>query len=396
MRVLFVPRDDGSTIFGGDIVQMNKTAEGLRDLGVIVDVGPAAKAFDERYDVVHLWTSLHFPAPLSAQTRTLAPLRKKTKVALSTIWAPHHLVRWMDAARRWLFARRPNAAELSIDEDFADDLNAIAARTLEFTIEGGEKLAPFAPHPYMGQCREVLRSVDIILPNSWMELQAIFTYLGDFCDHAIVPNAVDPRDFSGADPAFLPPELRTIPYALMSARFDTRKQQDFAMLAVKDLEIPVVFAGAFTDGEIYERVRALSRGRTAAVHATGLLPHDQLKHLYAGARVHLLPSLFESPGLASLEAALLGCSIVVGNLAFESEYFQEGAYYCDPCSIFSIREAVTRAWIDYDDELKRRDRLAERILTEYTWEAAARATLNAYERNAINMTPARASATPHF
>jgi len=73
------------------------------------------------------------------------------------------------------------------------------------------------------------------------------------------------------------------------------------------------------------------------------MAHEQLRNVYAAARMHVLPSIFESPGLSSLEAAIAGCSIVAGNLAFESEYFQDGAYYCDPCDAFSIARAAEGA-----------------------------------------------------
>ncbi len=228
-----------------------------------------------------------------------------------------------------------------------------------------------------------------------MELQAIFTYLGDFAAHGIVPNAVDARDFEVVSEPDLPAELRAGDYALMSARFDTRKQQDFLMLAVKDLDIPMVFVGDATDQEIFTRMRALATNRRAAVFYYPFVPHSRLRHLYAAARVHVLPSIFESPGLSSMEAALLDCAIVAGNLAFESEYFQDGAYYCDPCDAFSIRNAVRAAWDGYDDDALRRLTLAQRIRTQYTWRHAAEATLRAYRRSAINATPASAKATPN-
>ena len=70
---------------------MEKTAEALRALGVLVDYGPPEAAVKERYDFVHLWTSLHFPAQLSNHLDRLEPARASTRVALSTIWAPHHV-----------------------------------------------------------------------------------------------------------------------------------------------------------------------------------------------------------------------------------------------------------------------------------------------------------------
>ncbi len=392
VRVLFVPRDDADRIFGGDVVQMRKTAEALRDLGVLVDIGPPEDARGD-YDVVHLWTSLHFPETLLGHLDRLRAARSNVPVALSTIWAPHHLVRWMDAARRWLFSRHQDGARLSL-ETAKSDLEAIASRALDFTMDDGARLTAFAPHPFTGLCRQVLQRVDLILPNSWMELQAIFTFLGDFATYGVVPNAVDARDFEMSGDPDLPRELRAGHYAMMSARFDTRKQQDFLMLAIKDLDIPIVFAGDATDQEIFNRMRALATNRKAPVFYYPFLPHSRLRHLYAAARVHVLPSIFESPGLSSMEAALLDCAIVTGNLAFEGEYFQDGAYYCDPCDAFSIRNAVRDAWESYDDEAARRNVLANRIRTDYTWRHAADATIRAYRRNAMRTTPASANPTP--
>jgi glycosyltransferase involved in cell wall biosynthesis len=378
VRVLFVPREDAPRIFGGDVVQMRKTADALRALEIEVDVGTVQLASEHPYDIVHLWTSLHTPGVLTAQLNALEPVRACSRVALSTIWAPHHLVRWMDAARRWLFTIHQDGASISL-RTAERELRQIAARTLDFTLDGG-RMTAFAPHPFTHECRSVLARVDLILPNSWMELQAIFAYLGDFAEYSVVPNAVDAIDFEGADPDEVPQELRGAPFALMCARFDTRKQQDFAMLAVKELGFPIVFVGERTDAEIFARMQAIAKGARAPVYHYPFASHERLRHLYAGGRVHLLPSIFESPGLSSLEAALLDCSVVTGNLAFESEYFRDAAYYCDPCDAFSIARAVEKAWNGHDADRARRERLRERIVSDFTWSAAARATLNGYYR----------------
>lgn len=394
MRVLFVPRDDAGTIFGGDVVQMQATAEQLRQLGAEVEIGPASRALEQRYDVVHLWTSLHFPRAISAQLDVVEPVRGNTLIAHSTIWAPHHLVRWMDAARRWLFTVHPDGSRISL-QTARKELAQIANRELDFTLHD-QQLTAFAPHPFTYDCRAALRRIDLILPNSWMELQAIFTYLGDFAEHAIVPNAVDTTLFENADPSQIPDEIKGAPFALMSARFDTRKQQDFAMLAIKELDIPIAFVGERTDLEIFQRTMALAKTHRAPVYYFPFMPHERLRHLYAAARVHLLPSIFESPGLSSLEAAVADCNVVVGNLAFESEYFQDGAYYCDPCDAFSIERAVRKAWSNYDSDAGMRKTLRDRIKSEYTWKRAAEATLNAYGRYAMSATPASAKPTPNF
>jgi hypothetical protein len=45
----------------------------------------------------------------------------------------------------------------------------------------------------------------------------------------------------------------------------------------------------------------------------------------------------------------------------------------------SIRDAVEGAWERYERDAELRKRLRSRILTEFTWQAAAAATFRAYE-----------------
>ncbi len=378
MRVLFVPREDGRRVFGGDVVQMEATARELRAEGVAVEIAPAERALETDFDIVHLWTSLHLPDVLARHLDVLDPVRERVRVALSPIWAPHHTLRWMHAARRWLFESRPDRGELDI-ANARDILERIARRSVDLTVDG-VTLTAWTAHPSTAACRGVLARIDTILPNSWMELAAIFTYLGDFCDHAVVPNAVDAAIFASGDASAVPEELRSAPFALMSARFDARKQQDFVLLALKHTEYPLVFVGDATDPEIFARFRDLGAKRKASVYYYPAIPQQQLRHLYAAARVHLLPSLFESPGLSSLEALLADTAIVVGNLGFESEYFGEAAYYCDPCDAWSILRATQRAWNRYELDATLRSSARTRIVEEFTWARAADATRRAYER----------------
>ena len=378
MRVLFVPREDGDRVFGGDVVQMEATARELRALDIEVEIGPAGRACETPFDLVHLWTSLHLPDRIERQLDLLAPVRSNVRVVLSPIWAPHHTLRWMHAARRWLFESTADRGSLDI-ANARDTLEKIARRSVDITVDGAT-LTAWTAHPSTAACRGVLARIDSILPNSWMELAAIFTYLGDFCEHAVVPNAVDAALFTGGIPTALPTELQNTPFALMAARFDAPKQQDFVLLALKNTDYPLVFVGDATDPEIFARFRELGARRKAPVYYFPAIPQEQLRHLYAAARVHLLPSLFESPGLSSLEALLAETAIVVGNLGYESEYFGDAAYYCDPCDAWSILRATQRAWNRFERDAELRARGRRRILDEFTWAAAAKATLHAYER----------------
>ncbi len=56
-----------------------------------------------------------------------------------------------------------------------------------------------------------------------------------------------------------------------------------------------------------------------------------------------MPSWFETTGLSSLEAAAMGCNIVITRKGDAYEYFGDYAYYCDPESPDSIFKAIEKA-----------------------------------------------------
>jgi glycosyltransferase involved in cell wall biosynthesis len=88
-----------------------------------------------------------------------------------------------------------------------------------------------------------------------------------------------------------------------------------------------------------------------------------------------LASWFETTGLASLEAAASGCSVVSTNRGYVREYFLDLVQYCDPAAKRSIREAVIRSL----EEAPSRE-LRTRVLACFTWNRVAQATLDAYRR----------------
>ena len=57
----------------------------------------------------------------------------------------------------------------------------------------------------------------------------------------------------------------------------------------------------------------------------------------------MLPSYRETPGLASMEAAAVGCAVIVTEEGSAREYFGDLAGYADPRSSASIARAVLDA-----------------------------------------------------
>jgi glycosyltransferase involved in cell wall biosynthesis len=104
------------------------------------------------------------------------------------------------------------------------------------------------------------------------------------------------------------------------------------------------------------------------------IPQSELIAYYQRAKVHVLPSWFETTGLSSLEAAAMGCNIVITDKGDPREYFGGDAFYCHPGDPASIRAAVEKA-----SSAPVNQNLVERILKNYTWKQAAIETYEAYQ-----------------
>jgi glycosyltransferase involved in cell wall biosynthesis len=357
MRVLFQNRSDAFTKSGGDTTQMRKTAEGLQQLGVEVDVRLEPVTDYSSYDLVHLFNIQTFVDTRQQLERAKAAGKQ---VALSTIWwrfteyeihrirRPqwNRLQRVMGTAltsllfERWMRARRPNHDEQSW----------------------------------------LLRNADLLLPNSAAErdiLIADFKLATASTRFHVIPYGVDATLFqhSNAESFIASHGLRE--FVVCAARIENRKNQLHLIRAMKEIDAPLVLVGQPNPNQedYVSLVRAaaseLGPGR---VHFVEHLRPEALASAYAAAKVHALVSWLESPGLASMEAAVAGCNIVTTDRAPVDEYFGDLAWRCDPSSIRSIRDAIRAALA-----APRRTALRDKIISEFTWERAARETLKGYE-----------------
>jgi glycosyltransferase involved in cell wall biosynthesis len=100
---------------------------------------------------------------------------------------------------------------------------------------------------------------------------------------------------------------------------------------------------------------------------------DLLASAYAAAKVHALPSWFETPGLSSLEAGAYGTRILSTNQGTADEYFLDMAAYVQPLADDSLCSGLKKAWAMSPLPL------AEHIREHYPWSKVAAMTLAAYQ-----------------
>ncbi len=117
--------------------------------------------------------------------------------------------------------------------------------------------------------------------------------------------------------------------------------------------------------------------QTAAsnIHFISELPQLELVDYYKKAKVHILPSWFETTGLSSLEALFSGCTIVATKFGDTQDYFKDKILYCQPNSPESIRLAIDKAANSVTNQA-----YLEKMRTTCNWEYTAETTLLIYKK----------------
>ena len=366
MRALCLVRRNLTQHRGGDTTQILRTAEALRARGVQVDLCSDLRPRMDGYDVVHLF---HLDRLWENHAHCRRIRAEGRPAVLSTIyWPADEFDRGGRAGLQGLLARMAGSQTYQ-------NLRLAQRWALQVARERSPRSLRAQFWGFRRAVRFVLESTAVLLPNSRAEQAQIEQRFGVARPVVVVPNAADSE-------AFGPPAADTRqPHrgVLCVGRIEPRKNQLALIEALCQTDIAVTLVG---DAGRYSSAyhRRCIQAASPNVEMAGQQPPDVLRRLYQAAQVHACVSWYETPGLASLEAALSGCAVVVTPGGSTREYFGEEAHYCQPDSPASIRTAVETALRAGPSQ-----RLADRVATEFTWDAAAEQTLAGYEL-ALNTT----------
>jgi glycosyltransferase involved in cell wall biosynthesis len=120
-------------------------------------------------------------------------------------------------------------------------------------------------------------------------------------------------------------------------------------------------------------------GLTDRVTFLGVVPLEDLVAIYNLAKCFVFPSLYESFGLAMVEAMACGCPVVASNTGALPEIAGDAATYCDPLSPDDIGRAI---WTVVSDPELQSSYAAKGVQRagEFTWERTARETLEVFRQ----------------
>lgn len=191
----------------------------------------------------------------------------------------------------------------------------------------------------------------------------------------IVPNGVEPRFEKGKASVFK--KTFGIDNFILSVGHigPERKNVRRLIQALQEFNRPAVIIGRIEDTKEGNHCLELAK-KNPRLRIIDSIDHDSdlLASAYAACDIFVLPSLFETPGIAALEAGLAGAKIVITPHGGTREYFGDLADYVDPYSVKGIRNGIQIASIRHKDH-----RLRDHIRKEYLWSKVAKQLLSVYQ-----------------
>lgn len=357
MKVLFIARTTLYNVYGGDTVQIVATAKYLRLLGVEVDIKLSNEVIDYApYDLLHFFNIIRPADHLPHISRSKKPYLVSTIFVDFSDYERTHRQGIMAFAGKLL-----SADGLEYAKAWARWVkNGERIASLKYMLRGHRKAVQF-----------VAKNAAALLPNSSSEYHRFLKqYELAPQKHFVVYNGIDPDVFSFTDEQINQP--RDAKKVICISRIEGKKNQLNLIKALNNTEFELTLIGAPAPNHLayFEACKNIA---STNIHFLDFLPQEELANYYLTAKVHVLPSWNETCGLSTMEAGYAGCNVVITNKGDTEEYFGDHAWYCEPNDPASIYEAVKNAAKAPIKKL-----LRDKITQDYTWNAAATQTLNAY------------------
>ena len=336
MKVLFQIRPGYRDSPSGDSVQMFMTKVYLEKMGVKVNISSRADINLKEFDLIHIFNTTRLSEAYGFYKNAF---NQKKKIIISPIFIDMH-------------------------QYYGNSPALLAAWRAENLLR-----------------REMLQGCNMLLPNSYKELEWIQSILMVNTKAKIVYHGID-QVFFNTDSKWFIDKYEIRDFILCVGRLSPIKNQLSLIRAVKDLNIPLVLIGPVNNREYAMKCAEEANGLVKYIPP---LNQKELASAYCAASVHVQPSWFETVGLSSLEAAAAGTPVVVTVRGAAKEYFEDKAEYIEPDNLESIRMGIQTAVKGLgknkqEAESKKSFDLKNYVRERFTWENAAKDTLEAYEQ----------------
>ncbi len=178
------------------------------------------------------------------------------------------------------------------------------------------------------------------------------------------------------------------PFLLYVGRFDPYKNvpgliRAFAEFIHGRSDDPRLVLAGHPDPRYPEAFEVVSElGLSSRVIFLDGVEEEELIALYNGARIVILPSLYEGFGLPPLEAMACGTPVVVSDRGSLPEVVGGAGLLVDPESRAELVSAIEKLW-DSEDQRRRFGKLGQARAREFSWRRTAEETLAVYRELAV-------------
>lgn len=353
MRIVFISRSTLFSVPGGDTIQIESTAKYLRKLNVSVDIKLTNEKINyAKYDLMHFFNIIRPSDILTHVENSNKPYVISTIfVDYSEFDKKHPL--WLIRIIRYFFS--PDMVEY--------------IKTIIRAFKNGESVKS-GRYLWKGHRKSIvylLQNAKCLLPNSESEYCRLKKEYDVSQKYKVIPNGIDLSKFKSSSHNQIKEGI------LCVGRVEGLKNQLNLIRAFRNTNFKLLIIGKAGPNHAKYYKQCVEEA-TSNISFLNHLSQDELIEYYKNAKVHVLPSYFETTGLSSLEAAFMGCNIVITNKGDTYEYFKDFAFYCDPNDPSTIYDKVIEAYrTPYNNEF--RDYLEK----NFSWEIAANKTLEAYQ-----------------
>ncbi len=376
MRILLVNHGTAGEWGGGDGVQLRETGKRLQQRGHEVAAVNSDQPDVQGFDLVHL-----FNCRIEGSLRQQIDCCKTAgvPVVVSPIWISLARALWGSRGTMGVLQKAMHegvAAAQHQLEQLKERKLVVQMQQGALNAEGnGDQCWPVNRQ----EIRRLLIEADGLLPNSWLELQALRNDLHwDGDNFEVAHYGVDPALFLDSTPELFQTKTGIKqPFVLQAGRIEPAKNQAMLCWALRETNLQIVLIGSSKHWPAYaDLCKAIGGERLIMIEH---MPQKILASAYAAAAVHTLPSWMDTCGLVSLEAALCNTPLVGSTFGHELEYLEADAWYADPADPISLKTAVLAA-IEAGRANQRTIAMKPKVLERFNWERSVDTTEKLYKR----------------
>ncbi len=358
LKIAFIVRSTIYKIRGGDTLQVINTATELKKLGVDVEIKLSTDDIDySKYDLLHLFNII----------RPADHLKHITKSKVPYVVSPIYL----DYSRFDSFGR--SGFQKNLFKFLGRNNSELFKNSYRFFKKQDKLVSLEYLLGHHKSVRKILENARILLPNSSSEYNRLAGDYNISKEFQVVPNGIDKAVFE-----LIPKVDRIQNQIICVGQIYALKNQHSLIEATRHMDARLVLIGKSPPNHIKysEYCKKIAHPK---VMFFDFMPQDSLLKHYAESKVHALPSWFETTGLSSLEAGVMGCNLVVGTDGDTKAYFDGNASFCSADNLTSIIKSL-----EYELNKPTEYVFRDQILEKYTWTRAAEATLTSYKK-ALNV-----------